>query len=131
MRALQQRQHAIPVAGSILSTLRHHGIRHATRKRYAGTAIFFFPLIPFVVLALLSPSLPAVTQIRGHIVGPSLPAPRSPLRYVFFFIPFIILALLSPSLPAQYVSGDNEKGGGGWKRGAKEHERRGLNGIGV
>ena len=33
------------------------------------TFFFFFP-IPFFFLALLSPSLPAATQIRGHIVGP-------------------------------------------------------------
>ena len=40
---------------------------------------FFFFFIPFITLALLSPSLPVVTQIRGHIAGPP---PPSPLRYV-------------------------------------------------
>ena len=34
---------------------------------------------PFIILALLSPSLPVVTQTRGDIAGPPLP---SPLRYV-------------------------------------------------
>ena len=31
---------------------------------------FFFFLIPFVILALLSLSLPVVSQIRGHLAGP-------------------------------------------------------------
>ena len=44
------------------------------------TYIFF---IPFVILALLSPSLPVPTQIRGHIAGPP---PPSPLRYVPSFL---------------------------------------------
>ena len=45
---------------------------------------FVFPSIPFVILAILSPSLAVVTQIRGHRAG-SLPP--SPLRYVpVFFI---------------------------------------------
>ena len=45
--------------------------------------IFFF--IPFIILALLSRSLPVVAPIRGHIVGPPLP---SPPRYnnAFIFI---------------------------------------------
>ena len=43
------------------------------------------PPIPFVILALLLPSLLVVTQIRGHIGGPP---PPSPLRYnnAFTFI---------------------------------------------
>ena len=36
--------------------------------------LFFF--IPFITLALLSRSLPAVTQIRGHIAGLSPPPPQ-------------------------------------------------------
>ena len=39
-------------------------------------------LIPFIILALLSRSLPVVFQIRDHIAGPSL---SSPLRYVRSF----------------------------------------------
>ena len=45
----------------------------------------FLFFIPFNILALLSPSLPVVTQIRGHIAA--RPPPPSPLRYVpSFFI---------------------------------------------
>ena len=43
--------------------------------------LFFF-FIPFVILAPLSRSLPAVTQIRGHIASP----PPSPLRHVPSFL---------------------------------------------
>ena len=32
-------------------------------------SFFFFPFIPFVVLALLSRSIPVVAQIRGHTTG--------------------------------------------------------------
>ena len=45
--------------------------------------LFFPPLIPFIILALLSRSLPVVTQIRGRIVGPP---PPSPLRFVPSFL---------------------------------------------
>ena len=44
---------------------------------------YFGLVIPFIILALLSYSLPVVTQIRGHIAGPS---PPSPLRTVRSFI---------------------------------------------
>ena len=63
----------------------------------------FFP-IPFIILALLSPSLPVVTQIRGHIAGPP---PPSPLRYVpsflsreefIVFFPLLLLLFLLLSL---------------------------------
>ena len=39
----------------------------------------FFFSVPFIILTLLSRSLPVVTQIRGHIAGPP---PSSPLRYM-------------------------------------------------
>ena len=45
------------------------------------SVLFFF--IPFIILALLSRSLPVVSQIRGHIAGPP---PLSPLRYVPSFL---------------------------------------------
>ena len=35
------------------------------------TRFFFFFPIQFIILALLSPSLPVVTQTRGRIAGPS------------------------------------------------------------
>ena len=41
--------------------------------------MFLFFFIPFIIPALPSRSLPVITQIRGHIAGPS---PSSPLRYV-------------------------------------------------
>ena len=53
---------------------------------YTGVPIRFFFLfsVPFLILALLSsPSLPVVTQIRGHIAGPP---PPSPLRCVPSFL---------------------------------------------
>ena len=57
--------------------------------------LFFF-FIPFIILALLSRSLPVVTQIRGHIPGPP---PPSPLRYnnAFVFIARRILHFLPSS----------------------------------
>ena len=91
--------------------------------RTGSTDFFFF--IPFIMLALLSRSLPVVTQIRGHIAGPPPPSPlpyytclhiyreknsafsslvdsRRIVRsgpFFYFSISFIILALLSRSLP--------------------------------
>ena len=54
---------------------------------------YFFFFIPFIILALLSPSFPVVTQIRGHIAGPP---PPSPLRYMpSFSIAIIIQHALS------------------------------------
>ena len=45
---------------------------------------FVFFSIPIIILALLSPSLPVVTQIRGRIAGPS--SPFSPRSVPSFFI---------------------------------------------
>ena len=53
---------------------------HTRSTSYLQHYFFFFIL--FIFLALLSRSLPVVTQIRGHIAGPRLP---SPLRYVRSF----------------------------------------------
>ena len=39
--------------------------------------------IPFIILALISRSLPVATQIRGHIAGPN---PPSPLWYMPSFL---------------------------------------------
>ena len=38
-------------------------------------SFFFFFFHPFIIIALLSRSLPVVAQIRGHIAGPPPPSP--------------------------------------------------------
>ena len=46
--------------------------------------LFFYFSIPFIILALLSPSLPVVlAQIRGHITGPSSPLPTTVHAFIF------------------------------------------------
>ena len=46
---------------------------------YSIFLVLFYFIHPFIILALLSPSLLVVTQIRGLIAGPP---PPSPLPYV-------------------------------------------------
>ena len=60
------------------------------KKWYSGTSFFS---IPFISLALLSRSLPAVTQIRGHIAGPRPPSPR---RYAPSFLSREVFSILFP-----------------------------------
>ena len=61
-----------------------HTPKEYTNLLYTYTVYIFF-LHPIYFLALLSLSLPVVTQIRGHIAGPP---PPFPLRYnnTFVFI---------------------------------------------
>ena len=54
-------------------------LNNATVAGNINIYMVIYLFIPFIILALLSPSLPAVTQIRGHMAGPPSP---SPLRYV-------------------------------------------------
>ena len=67
-------------------------------------AIFFscFCFILFNMPALFSPSLPVVTQTRGHIAG-SLPP--SPLRYVFSFLSREEFSVFFPGRLASIVIG--------------------------
>ena len=64
--------------------------------RQAASSSFFSLsfCIPFIILELLSPSLPVVIQIRGHIVGPSLP---SPLRCMPSFLSREVSSTFLPS----------------------------------
>ena len=51
---------------------------------YSGAYIYIYIFcIPFVILALLSPSLPTVTQIRGDIAGPPPPLPTTVRAFIF------------------------------------------------
>ena len=60
-------------------------ISHQVRTWYSTyTYCCFSFLIPFITLAVLSPSLPVVTQIRGHIAAP--PPHPPPPRYVPSFL---------------------------------------------
>ena len=70
--------------------------RYKKRFSYVCRVLhFFFSFcIPFVVLALLSLSLPVVAQIRGHIAGPSTPPHYGTCLHfccektsAFFFLP--------------------------------------------
>ena len=45
--------------------------------------IYFF-LIPFMILAQLSRSLPVVTQIRGHTASPPPPSPATVRAFIFY-----------------------------------------------
>ena len=48
-----------------------------------STSTLFFRSIPFIILALLLPSLPVVTQIRGHIAGGLLRPPHYGTRLYY------------------------------------------------
>ena len=74
---------AVLVVVFVFDTAKWYGALRVAKVLCTATFFFFASFIPFIILAQLSPSLPVVTQMRGHTAGPP---PSSPPRFVPAFL---------------------------------------------